>query len=487
MGGFLRSGGVLGGLRSSAGSLTGVLGCLIGGISGLVGLVGGRVGVVAGFKGGGGGLVCKRFSGVGCPVGLGGVAARLGSAALASPEWMPAASAAVLARSAASAAALAFEVAPRRPLDVRPGRDAAPLAAWLRGHPQVEIICRNRAGAYAEGAQAGAPQAMQIADGWHLWRNLAEAVEKTVGAHHGCIRAAFAIPPVPKEPVLGDLVTKEPPTVETAPFVPPDGTLDSLGRPRRLVTRTIERYEAVQQRLTEGKTLAAIRRELRLDHSTVRRFARARSLDELLVKATNRETILDEYKTYLHQRWTAGCHDIPQLHRELREQGFTGDVQCVRRYFRPFEEPHSPRPKQPPVVAPEPRPAPKPRRVVRRIMTNPAHLTETDATELKEIRAACPELDAVARHVRDFADMMRDLRGELLASWMERVLADDLPALHSLVNGLRRDHDAVTAALTTSWSSGQVEGHVTRVKLLKRMGFGRANLDLLRQRVLHSP
>ncbi|WP_327170136.1 transposase [Streptomyces sp. NBC_01336] len=211
---------------------------------------------------------------------------------------MPAASAAVLARSAASAAALAFEVAPRRPLDVRPGRDAAPLAAWLRGHPQVEIICRNRAGAYAEGARAGAPQAMQIADGWHLWRNLAQAVEKTVGAHHGCIRAAFAIPPVPKEPVLGDLVTKEPPTVETAPFVPPDGTLDSLGRPRRLVTRTIERYEAVQQRLTEGKTLAAIRRELRLDHSTVRRFARARSLDELLVKATNRETILDEYKTY---------------------------------------------------------------------------------------------------------------------------------------------------------------------------------------------
>ncbi|MFH8837272.1 ISL3 family transposase [Streptomyces sp. NPDC017868] len=375
----------------------------------------------------------------------------------------------------------------RRPLDVLPGRDAAPLAAWLRGHPEVEIICRDRAGAYAEGARAGAPQAMQVADGWHLWRNLAEAVEKTVGAHNGCIRAAFAIPPAAKEPAAGDLVTKEPPTPETTSFVPPDGTLDSLGRPRRLVTRTIERYEAVQQRLAEGKTLAAIRRELRLDHSTVRRFARARSLDELLVKATNRATILDEYKTYLHQRWTDGCHDIPQLHRELREQGFTGDVQCVRRYFRPFKKPHSPRPKHPPAPDPEPRPAPKPRRVVRWIMTNPAHLTETDATELKEIRAACPELDAAARHVRDFADMMRDLRGELLPSWMERVLADDLPALHSLVNGLRRDHDAVTAALTTSWSSGQVEGQVTRVKLLKRMGFGRANLGLLRQRVLHSP
>ncbi len=386
-----------------------------------------------------------------------------------------------------SYATILVDLEARRPLDVLPGRDAVPLAAWLRDHPEVEIICRDRAGAYAEGARTGAPQAMQVADGWHLWRNLAEAVEKTVGAHHGCVRAAFATPPVTKDPDVGDLLTQESTTAEITRFAPPDGTLDSLGRPRRLVARTIERYEAVQLRLAEGKSLAAIRRELRLDHSTVRRFARARSLDELLVKATNRSTILDEYKPYLHQRWTDGCHDIPQLHHELREQGFTGDVQCVRRYFRPFKKPHSPRPKYPPAAPPEPRPAPKPRHVVRSIMTNPGHLSETDATELKEIRTACPELDAAARHVRDFADMMRDLRGDLLPCWMDRVLADDLPALHTLVNGLRRDHDAVTAALSTSWSSGQVEGHVTRVKLLKRMGFGRASLDLLRRRVLHSP
>jgi transposase len=120
-------------------------------------------------------------------------------------------------------------------------------------------------------------------------------------------------------------------------------------------------------------------------------------------------------------------------------------------------------------------------------MTNPGHLAETDAAELKEVRAACPHLDATARHVRDFADMMRDLRGEEHSAWMDDVLADDLPALHSLVNGAKRDLDAVAAGLSTHWSSGQVEGHVTRAKLLKRMGFGRANLDLLRIRILHSP
>ncbi|KPI13395.1 transposase IS204/IS1001/IS1096/IS1165 family protein [Actinobacteria bacterium OK006] len=236
--------------------------------------------------------------------------------------------------------------------------------------------------------------------------------------------------------------------------------------------------------LAEGKSLTAIGRRLQLDHSTVRRFARADSVDELLVKATNRISILDQYKPYLHQRWREGCHDIPQLQRELRERGFTGDIQCVRRYFRPFKKPHSPKPRIPPAPPPELRPAPKPRRVVRWIMTHPDLLAEASAAELKEIRTACPHLDATARHVRDFARMMGELRGHELPAWMDQVLADDLPTLHSLVHGMNRDLDAVTAGLSTPWNSGQVEGHVTRAKLLKRMGFGRANLDLLRRRIL---
>ncbi|MGW8889703.1 transposase [Streptomyces sp. NPDC055749] len=137
------------------------------------------------------------------------------------------------------------------------------------------------------------------------------------------------------------------------------------------------------------------------------------------------------------------------------------------------------------MVTTPPRPAlPKPRRALRWIMTRPDRLHPDEAVGIKEIRAACPELDATVDHVRDFAGLMHEHRGEDLPAWIIRVGQHNLPHLIQFAGGLRHDFDAVTAGLSTSWRSGQVEGQVTRVKLLKRAGYGRAKLDLLRTRIL---
>ncbi|MCX5165554.1 ISL3 family transposase [Streptomyces sp. NBC_00264] len=349
----------------------------------------------------------------------------------------------------------------QRPIDVLPGREAEPVARWLADHPEVEIVCRDRATAYAEAAKQAAPQAVQVADVWHLWSNLAKAVEKTVAAHYGCLRSAHESATVANEP--------EPPPV-------PDGFLDVHGRPRRIVAAIRERHRAVQELRATGRSLRGISRDLDLDYYSVRRYARTANVDELLVKVTQRRTKLDDYKPYIYQRFTEGCHNARQLFREVRDQGFPGERTTVSRYVRLLREG---------MVTTPPLPAlPKPRRALRWILTHPERLRPDEAVGTKEIRSACPELDATVDHVRTFAGLMHEHHGEGLPAWIARVDQEALPHLGQFANGLLHDLDAVTTGLSSSWSSDEVEGQVTRVKLLKRAGYGRAELDLLRTRIL---
>ncbi|WTW40735.1 transposase [Streptomyces sp. NBC_00016] len=120
------------------------------------------------------------------------------------------------------------------------------------------------------------------------------------------------------------------------------------------------------------------------------------------------------------------------------------------------------------------------------ILRRPDTLTETERLQLKAVRTHCSELDALTGHVRSFATMLTERQGERLPDWLDVVRQDDLPSLHTLAAGIDRDRDrdAVIAGLTLPWSSGVVEGHVIRIKMLKRQMFGRAGFQLLRKRVL---
>jgi transposase len=369
-------------------------------------------------------------------------------------------------------ATILIDLDTHHPIDVLPDREAATLADWLRAHPGVRIICRDRAGAYADGARTGAPDAIQVADRFHLWHNLAEAIEATVICHRSELPEpppATEIPTAPTTPA-DDTAAEHITACDIPPATQPD---------TRLVVRTRDRYAAVQQLRTEGRSISAISRHLRLDRHTVRRFARATDLDELLAKTTNRITLLDPYQSYLNQRFNDGHTDAAALYREIRAQGYRGSPQTVRRYLQPFRPTRS---------APPPAPAaPKIREVVRWILTKPDNLDPDQRQHLDRILARSPHLAAAARHVTAFADMMTNLAGHRLPEWIAAVTADELPALHSFVTGIQRDLTAVTNGLTLPHNSGPVEGHVNRIKMLKRTMFGRANFDLLRKRILLTP
>jgi len=350
-----------------------------------------------------------------------------------------------------------------RPVDLLPDREAQTFATWLEEHPGVQVICRDRAGAYADGARTGAPEAIQVADRWHLWHNLAGHVEKAVARHRGCLNEPEPEPPAEPAP--------QPDLPQIAA-----GVADQRFEDSALVRRTRERYEAVQALRAQGKGIKPIMRELGLAKETVRRFARAASAEDLLAKARGRRpSVLDDFKPYLHQRWNAGCTNMLQLHTEIKAAGYPGSYSIVRDYLRPFRATGT---------APPPPAPPKTRHVASWILRDPATLNNDEQIKLKDVRARCPHLDALAGHVTEFAKILTGRHGDRLDAWIAAVEADDQPDLHSFTTGLQQDLAAVLNGLTLPHSSGAVEGNVNRIKMIKRQMYGRASFDLLRKRVI---
>ncbi|WP_420856905.1 transposase [Streptomyces populi] len=216
-----------------------------------------------------------------------------------------------------------------------------------------------------------------------------------------------------------------------------------------------------------------------MTHRTVKSLAEAAKPEDLFRGQWqhNRTCVLDGYKPYLDERWDEGCTNAWKLWEAIVPLGYRGSYGRVSAYLR--QKRTSPRP-----VTAQP---PAPRMVTRWILSRPETLTETEQLRLEAVLADCPELDALARHVRSFAHMLTERRGERLPQWLDAVRQDGLPSLHTLAAGIDRDRDAVIAGLTLPWNSGVVEGHVDRIKMLKRQMFGRAGFALLRKRVLLTP
>ncbi|WP_149038134.1 ISL3 family transposase [Kitasatospora sp. MBT63] len=355
-------------------------------------------------------------------------------------------------------ATVLVDVEASRVVDVLPDRTAETLAAWLTAHPGAEVICRDRASAYSKAIRQAAPQALEVADRWHLLQNLSNALEKTCRQHRACLRKYAEREAKPA-----------PPDVEA-----PLQELPSTA----LVERTRHRYTDVHRLLDEGRTVAAVARELDLDWRTVNKY-RKTPLDDLLASAASRRpnTELAAYKPYLHERFAqlgsqATGH---RLHRELRERGFSGHVRTVQRYVARLtigqaETPHPPMPHPSTIAA----------WVTRRRQA----LTDEQEAQLLRVRLACPDITRACDLTWAFTDITRNRRGTLLMEWIRQANHDGPEPLRGFANSLLQDFDAVTAGLTLEWSSGIVEGHVNRAKTIKRAMYGRATFRLLRTRMI---
>ncbi|MFG3285255.1 ISL3 family transposase [Streptomyces sp. NPDC048111] len=341
-------------------------------------------------------------------------------------------------------------------VDVLPDRTSETFAAWLTAHPGAEIICRDRASAYTKAIKEVAPAALEVADRWHLLQNFSDAVEQTCHQHRPCLK---------KHAERGSERPIQMPLVDALP-------------PTRIVQRVLHHHAEVTRMVAAGHPVSDIARRLGLDRKTVRRY-RDTSLDHLLDSARDRRSErLDAFKPYLQQQYAAGITDGRTLFRQIRERGYGGGYSTLTLYLRTLKAGTAPA---------APGEIPSPRRITAWIMRNRDCLSTQEVEHLDQARLACPNIARACDLARAFTDLVRNRRGQLLPAWIRQAEQSDVAPVAKFAAFLRQDFDAITAGLTHEWSSGKVEGHVNRVKTIKRAMYGRAGFRLLRTRILTRP
>ncbi|WP_244439580.1 ISL3 family transposase [Azospirillum baldaniorum] len=358
-----------------------------------------------------------------------------------------------------------------RPIDLLPDRHAETVAAWLKAHPGVEVVARDRAGAYADGIRAGAPNAVQVSDRWHLLRNLGDALAGVLDRHHHDLRAASKA----AAGATMEISTAAAPSPTTPPLPAPAAELPTADR--HGVRKA--RFDEVMALHGQGWPMKRIARTLGVNRKTARAWVRAGELP--VWSQRDRGSAVDRHAVYLRQRWGEGCHNAVRLWQEIQERGFRGQLRTVQRWIRRLRD-----------ASPTSVGAvglmgtwkmPSKRRAAWLVVADPETIDATEQRFVDALLASSEGLTTVTELARAFSTMVRRQQADRLDGWLA---AARETALAGFADGLVRDLAAIRTALSLPWSTGPVEGQISRLKTIKRTMCGRAKFDLLRHRVLEA-
>jgi transposase len=335
----------------------------------------------------------------------------------------------------------------RRNVALLPDREMATVAAWLSDHPGITVISRDRSGGYGEAAARALPNAMQVADRWHLMENASGAFLDAVRKSMRDIRRS-----------VGNS------TVESA----------LLTRAERLQYEGYLRREEISKSVTAMRDAGLSRKEIvrrsGLSRGTVRKIARGIQTDVFRVRASS----LEAYLLDLGALWMEGCHNGAELWRRLKTRGFRGSLRVVTEWT-------TRRRRADQLCLSELQRIPSARKIARMMTTSRNNLTKTDAVIVANIETSLPAL-ATARALLDrFQTMIRTRNASDLSPWISDARSS---LIASFGNGVAKDIDAIRNAIDQPWSSGQVEGQINRLKMVKRQMYGRAKIDLLQARLV---
>lgn len=335
----------------------------------------------------------------------------------------------------------------RRTIALLPDREPTTALAWFAGQPQISIVARDRGGAYALAASKALPQATQVADRWHLMENASQAFLDAVRKSMRQIRAAIGAS------------TVNPELLTAAERLQYEGYL-----------LREETNAAIAELAKAGLSIKEI--VCRTGHSRglVRRVLRGQRADMF----RGRETSLEPFLPWLDAQWAGGHHNGAELWRRLGQQGFRGSLRVVtewatrRRRAETVDDSILSR-------------TPSARTLARLMTIARDKLSRSETVLIAAIESGVPSLVEAREIIAAFQGMIRKKALADLEPWLERTGSSLVAAFG---RGVRKDQAAVAAAITSPWSNGQTEGHITRLKLVKRQMYGRGKLDLLEARLV---
>ena len=311
-------------------------------------------------------------------------------------------------------------------------------------------MCRDRSGGYREGADKGAPRALQIADRWHLLENATAAFVEAVKRQMRHLRRAIT---------SGDIDPK------------------ALTAAEKLQWNGWQRRDEVNGMVRglhrQGRSIKAIVRTTGVSRQTVRRIL-AGTRDDVF---RSRETTLDRWAETLNTNWNGGCQNGSELWRRLRAAGFGGSLRVVTEWTTRRRRATRVGANRPGLITTVPS-----ARTIARLLTSERDCKSAEALRIRvAIETASPRIVAARNLLDRFRTMMAAKMPNDLAPWIRDAVDSELA---SFASGIQADEDAVKAAIVEPWSNGQTEGQVTRLKLVKRQMYGRGKVDLLRARMV---
>jgi transposase len=348
----------------------------------------------------------------------------------------------------------------RQVIDLLPTRDAETVAGWLRQHPTVKVVSRDRAGAFADAIAKGAPYASQVADRWHLLNNLLETLIALLEHHRRTVRE------------VRDCFRSENEQISVS-HESENRMTTALERKQENRERRIDLYQRMRELIDNGKSQTQAAAILGLGLRTVQRWVACGVFRERKHRAFSSQ--VDAFGPYLEKRVAERCRSATTLLREINRQGYQGKIVSVWDWLqRRFEGLRRTRTAGPPVKRRSPL-------CLKKVAWMMLKTTPRRSPFLKALYQASVGLKSLARAAKSFFEMIRKRDVSLWPAWLQMALRSPLA---SFARRLQRDEKAVSGALRLPWSNGPVEGQIRRLKLIKRQMYGRASFDLLRLRVL---